>query len=160
MFKNKMIEILSKMKVFEGMAKEELKIISKHCEKVQFEQGDILIGINQEPPGFFILLKGELRVLLPERMEGRKERRASAINLNVLNEGDCFGEYSLIEKTRTSASVVAKKSGEVLKIPKAGFDQILADDGMAKIIYHNILHILIKRLRKKENELDLILLSS
>jgi CRP-like cAMP-binding protein len=78
----------------------------------------------------------------------------------VLNQGDCFGEYSLIEKTRTTASVVAKEPGEALKIPKTYFDQILDDSQMAKSIYRNMLHILIKRLRKKENELDLVLLAS
>ncbi|MCP4578159.1 MAG: cyclic nucleotide-binding domain-containing protein [Deltaproteobacteria bacterium] len=160
MFKSKMIEILSKTKVFEDMTLEELKTISKHCEKISFEKGDILIGINREPSGFFILVKGQLSVLLPERMEGRRERRASSINLNVLNEGDCFGEYSLLEKTRTTASVIAKKPGEALKIPKSYFNQILADNQMAKTIYRNMLHILIKRLRKKETELDLILLAS
>jgi CRP-like cAMP-binding protein len=160
MFKGKIVEILSTTKVFEGMTKEELKTISKNCEKISFESGDVLMDINQEPSGLYILVKGQLSVLLPERMEGRKERRASSIHLNVLNEGDCFGEYSLLEKTRTTASVVAKKPGEALKIPKIYFDQILADNQMAKNIYNNMLHILIKRLRKKENELDLVLLAS
>ncbi len=160
MFKSKIIKILSKAKVFEGLTEEELKTISKHCEKTSFETGDIVIDTNREPSGFFVLVKGQLRVLLPERMEGRRERRASSIHLNVLNEGDCFGEYSLLEKTRTTALVVAKEPGEALKIPKAHFDQILTDNQMAKTIYRNMLRILIKRLRKKESELDLVLLAS
>ena len=160
MFKSKAIEILSNTKVFQEMSKEDLKIISKHCKKICFERGDALIGIGEDPPGFFILIHGRLKVMLPRHMAGRKEQRASAINLNVLHQGDCFGEYSLIEKTRTTASVVAEESGEALKIPKPDFDQIMADDRMAKIIYRNILHVLIKRLRKKESELDLVLLAS
>lgn len=160
MFKSKFVEILSKTKVFQGMTKEELKTISKHCKKMGFEKGDVLIGTDQEPPGFFIVVHGRLKVMLPQHVAGRKEQRVSAINLNILHEGDCFGEYSLIEKTRTTASVVAEESGEVLKIPRIEFDQIMADDRMAKIIYQNILHILIKRLRKKESELDLVLLAS
>jgi len=160
MFKSKIVEILSKIKVFQGMTKEELKTISKHCKKIDFERGDVLIGADQNPPGFFILITGQLKVLLPQRMPGRKEQRASAINLNVLHPGDCFGEYSLIEKTRTTASVVAEEPGEVLKIAATDFEKIMADDRLAKIVYHNILHILIKRLRKKESELDLVLLAS
>ena len=160
MFKNKIVEILSNTKVFQEMSKDDLKIISKHCKKISFERGDVLIGIDEDPPGFFILFHGRLRVMLPRHMADRKEQRASAINLNVLHQGDCFGEYSLIEKTRTTASVVAEESGEALKIPKPDFDQIMANDRIAKIIYHNILHVLIKRLRKKESELDLVLLAS
>lgn len=160
MFKSKMIEILSKAEVFEGLTRDDLKTIAKHCQKISFEKGDILIAIDREPPGFFILISGQVRVVLPERMAGRKEKRASEISLNVLTEGDCFGEYSLIEKTRTSAAVAGKASGEVLKIPKENFDQIMDNDRMAKTIYRNMLHILIKRLRKKESELDLVLLAS
>jgi CRP-like cAMP-binding protein len=160
MFKSKIVEILSNTQVFQAMSRKELKIISKHCQKIGFKRGDVLIGIDENPPGFFILIHGRLRVMLPQQMTGRKGRRASAINLNVLHEGDCFGEYSLIEKTRTTASVVAEEPGEVLKIPAPDFEKIMADDRLAKIVYHNILHILIKRLRKKESELDLVLLAS
>ncbi len=160
MFKSKFVEILSKAEVFEGLTRDDLKTIAKQCQKIGFEKGDILIGIDREPPGFFIVISGKVRVVLPERMTGRRERRASEISLNVLTEGDCFGEYSLIEKTRTSAAVVGKESGEVLQIPKEDFDKIMKDDRMAKTIYRNMLHILIKRLRRKENELDLVLLAS
>ena len=160
MFKNRKIEVLSKAKVFEGFSREELKTISKHCLKIEFQRGDVLIEISQKPSGLFILTKGQLKVFLPERLDGRKERRASTVNLNVLKEGDCFGEYSLLENTQVSASVVGKEPGEVLKIPKSGFDEIMADDRIGKKIYRNFLHILIKRLRKKENELDLVLLAS
>ncbi len=160
MFKGKLIEILSNTRVFHGMMKEELKAISKHCQKVTFESGDVLIATDREPPGFFIVARGRLRVVLPKHVAGRREQRISAVNLNVLREGDCFGEYSLIENTRTSASVIADEAGEVLKISREDFDRILTNDRMAKIIYQNILHILIKRLRKKESELDLVLLAS
>ncbi len=116
-----------------------------------------MIEIGQRPSALYILIKGQLRILLPEQLEGRKEHRASEIKLNTLNEGDCFGEYSLIEKTTASASVIGVQSGEVLKIPENEFHQIMANDLIGKKIYYNLLHILIKRLRKKEEELDLVL---
>ena len=157
MFKSKIIDILSHVEVFEGLTKDDLKIISKGCQRINFEKGETLIEIGQKPFAFYILIKGQLRVLLPEQLEGRKEHRASEINLNTLNEGDCFGEYSLIEKTPASASVIGVQSGEVLKIPGDGFYQIMANDRIGKTVYYNVLHILIKRLRKKEKELDLVL---
>jgi len=157
MFKSKITDILSHVEVFDGLAKADLKIISKCCQRISFKKGETLIEIGQTPSAFYILIKGQLRVLLPERLEGRKEHRASAVNLNTLNEGDCFGEYSLIEKIPASASVIGVQSGEVLKIPENGFHQIMANDRIGKTVYCNLLHILIKRLRKKEEELDLVL---
>jgi len=157
MFKSKITDILSHVEVFDGLAKADLKIISKCCQRISFKKGETLIEIGQAPSVFYILIKGQLRVLLPKRLEGRKEHRASEVNLNTLNEGDCFGEYSLVEKTPASASVIGVQSGEVLKIPEDGFHQIMANDRIGKTVYCNLLHILIKRLRKKETELDLVL---
>jgi len=157
MFKSKIIDILSNVEVLDGLAKADLKIISKCCQRIRFKKGETLIEMGQTPSAFYILIKGQLRVLLPERLEGRKEHRASEVNLNTLNEGDCFGEYSLIEKTPASASVIGVQSGEVLKIPENSFHQIMANDHIGKKVYCNLLHILIKRLRKKEDELDLVL---
>jgi len=157
MFNSKITDILSNVKVFDGLGKADLKVISRYCQKISFKKGEALIEIGQVPSALYILIEGQLRVLLPERLEGRKEHRASEVNLNTLNEGDCFGEYSLIEKATASASVIGVQSGEVLKIPENEFHQIIADDRIGKKVYCNLIHILIKRLRKKEKELDLVL---
>ncbi len=159
MFQSKIIDILSSVEVFGGLEKPDLKTIAHYCQRKSFEKGEPLIEIGQIPSALYILVKGQLRVLLPKWLEGKKEHRASQVNLNILNEGDCFGEYSLIEKTRASASVIGVQSGEVLKIPENAFQQIMADDRIGKKVYYNLLHILIKRLRKKEEELDLVLVA-
>jgi len=159
MFKSKMADALSHVEVFRGLSQDELKMISKHCKRISFEKGDILIEIGQRLSDFYILLKGQLRVFLPKQIKGKKERRVSEINLNILNKGDCFGEYSLIEKRPASASVAGVQPGEVIKITDNGFDRIMADDRVAKTVYYNLLHVLIKRLRKKELELDMVLLA-
>ena len=96
MFKDKKtVEILSQVEVFEGLGKAELKEIARSCLRVPFREGEVLIHAGQAPSAFYILIKGELKVLLPERLEGRRERRASEVKLNILKEGECFGEYSL-----------------------------------------------------------------
>ena len=159
MFKNKMADALSRVEVFEGLTQDDLKIISKHCQRISFEKRDTLLEIGQRPSAFYVLLKGQLRVFLPKQIEGKKEHRVSEINLNILNKGDCFGEYSLIEKMPASASVVGVQPGEVLKITDSEFDRIMANDRVAKTVYYNLLHVLIKRLRKKEQELDMVLVA-
>ncbi len=68
---------------------------------------------------------------------------------------------SKIIKILSKAKVFEELTEEELKtISKAYFDQILTDNQTAKTIYRNMLRILIKRLRKKESELDLALLAS
>ena len=159
MFKNKMADTLSHLEAFEGLTQDDLKIISKHCQRISFGEGDTLFEIGQRPSAFYILLSGQLRVFLPKQIEGKKERRVSEVNLNILNKGDCFGEYSLIGKMPASASVVGVQPGEVLKITDNAFHRIMANDRVAKTVYYNLLHVLIKRLRKKEQELDIVLVA-
>lgn len=76
--------------------------------------------------------------------------------MNTLQPGDCFGEYSLVDAQPASASVVALDPSVLLTLSRTTFDQLAAThDKLAKMIYRNLLGILIRRLRQKDQELDL-----
>jgi CRP-like cAMP-binding protein len=107
MFQSKIADILSNVKVFAGLERADLKTIAHYCQRISFEKGEALKEVGQKSSALYILIKGQVRVILPEHLEGKKEHRASTVNLNTLNEGDCFGEYSLLEKTTASASVTS-----------------------------------------------------
>ena len=105
-------------------------------------------------------MSGKLKVFLPQEIEDGIEKRVSDVKLNVLKEGDCFGEYALIDKRPASASIVAISDGELVKIAEDDFNHVLAsNDRLAKIFFHNILRILIRRLRVREKEYDLLLIA-
>ena len=159
MFGTKMVEALSHAEVFAGLTGDDLKVISKACQRFSFSEGDTLIEMGKPSSAFHIIIKGQVKVVLPERMERGRERRVSEIILNILHEGDCFGEYSLIEKKPGSASVIGQQSGEVLKLDKTRFEDLMTNDRIGKVVYRNLLRILIRRLRKKEEELDLVLIA-
>lgn len=158
MSRDEILRILSKSQVFKGLTEHELELFSDHCKKVAFQEGETLMREGHLGSAVHIVIKGELNAVLPQQIEGRKEQRVSEVRLNVLKEGDCFGEYSIIGEMPASASIVATQTGELIKIPADGFKQILAkNDHIAKTLYYNILRTLIKRLRKREKEYDLIL---
>jgi CRP-like cAMP-binding protein len=120
-----------------------------------FDKAATLIEKGQAGSALYVILKGEfevdlpLGVYVPQQTAEQVDRRMSKVQLNTLNVGDCFGEYSLIDQQPTSASVIATQPGELLKITKPAFDAVLqTNDRIAKMIYHNILRILIQRLRK------------
>lgn len=159
MFKTKIIDILSNVEVFAGLPRDDLKVVSKACQRVRFKEGEPLIEMGKPATAFYVLTKGQVKVILPERIEGGNARRASTVTLNTLNEGDCFGEYSLIEKKPGSASVIGCQPGEALKLDKESFEDLMRDDRIGKTVYRNLLRILIRRLRKKEAELDLVLIA-
>jgi CRP/FNR family transcriptional regulator/CRP/FNR family cyclic AMP-dependent transcriptional regulator len=158
MFNNEIVRILLESEVFRGLTGDDLKIVSKHCQKVTLKEKDTLIQEGHPAGAFYIVVKGQLKVVLPQEIEGRREHRVSDVKLNVLKEGDCFGEYSIIDKMPASASVIATQAGELIKIAESDFNNILmTNDRVAKAVYYNILRMLIRRLRKREKEYDLIL---
>ncbi len=159
MFRSKIADMLSQVEVFADLTKDELKVIAKECHHISFTEGETLIEMGKPPTGFFVLTRGQVKVVLPEQVEGARDRRASKIVLNVLKEGDCFGEYSLIENSRGSASVIASQPGAGLKLEKEAFEALMNNDRIGKTVYRNLLRILIRRLRKKEAELDLVLIA-
>jgi len=159
MFKSKIADVLSHVEVFAGLTRDELKVIAKECQLFGFSKGDTLIEMGKPSAGFYVLIKGQVKVILPERLKEGKERRISEVILNILKEGDCFGEYSLIENRPGSASVIGFEAGEVLMLEKSRFQNLMTNDHLARIVFRNLLRILIRRLRKKEEELDLVLIA-
>lgn len=159
MFKTKVIDTLSNIEVFDGLTRDDLKIVAKDCQRVRFTEGEILIEVGKPSAGFYILTKGQVKVILPEQTKDGKEHRISEVVLNTLKKGDCFGEYSLIEKGPGSASVIGFQPGEALKLERDSFENLMSNDRIGRVLYENLLRILIRRLRNKEKELDLVLIA-
>jgi CRP-like cAMP-binding protein len=166
MFEDETFRALANAEIFKGLTRDEIKIFYDASQRVAFDKSSTLIEKDQAGSALYIILKGQfevdlpLGVYVPQQTGNQVERRMSKVQLNTLNEGDCFGEYSLIDQQPTSASVIATQPGELIKITKPAFDAILqADDRIAKTIYYNILRILIRRLRKLNTDYNLFLLN-
>ena len=158
MLEERIVNILAGVAVFQGLTRDDLKSLANKSRKLTFQERDILIQEGKEESALYILIKGKLKVFLPQEMKGKKEQRVTEVSLNFLKKGDCFGEYSLIDHKPVSASVIAAESGELIQIQGTDFHEIVdKDDRIARIVYENILRILVKRLRKKDQELDLML---
>ena len=158
MLGERIVDVLAGVAVFQGLTRDDLKLFANKSRKLSFKDRDILIQEGKAESALYILIKGKLKVFLPQEMKGKKEQRVTEVSLNFLKKGDCFGEYSLIDHKPVSASVIAAESGELIQIQGTDFHEIVdKDDRIARIVYENILRILVKRLRKKDQELDLML---
>ena len=64
--------------------------------------------------------------------------------------------WAAIDSKPASASVIAAEPTELLKITGKNFQMVAAhNDRLAKQIYCDLLRILVRRLRRKDQELDL-----
>jgi len=156
MSENDLLKILHASKLLEGLSNEDISMLSSHGKKLTIKGNDIIIEEGQTDHSLFIILKGQVEVVLPKQRGGQTMERVTRIKLSKLAQGDFFGEYSLIDKEPASASVVAIEPCEIFEISKPDFEKILTtSDRLAKIIYKNILKVVIKRIRDINRELDI-----
>ena len=155
MIENKTLQILSSFQLFKGLKEADLKAIHAKCQRIKFKETETLIKEGQTNSAIYIIIEGEAEVCLPEQSGDIKHRRPTKVKLAIENEGDFFGEYSLIDSKPASASVIATQAGELIKITKYNLDSILENnDRIAKTVYLNILKILVGRLRHINKEYD------
>ena len=69
-----------------------------------YKPGDEIITEGEMDNSFYIVASGEVAV------------RRSGRDLNVLGEGDCFGEMGFISKQKRTATIVAKTEVAAMKV--------------------------------------------
>ncbi len=145
-------------RVFAGASDDQIDLIIKHGTKRSFKAEELIVREGQENQNLFLVVQGDLEVRLGKPPAKTNSHRISMVKLNTLKPGDCFGEYSLIDRQMVSADVKAVSSGTLFKISGPEFNKMIAaSDGLAKLIYKNLLQVLVRRLRKKDRELDLVM---
>ncbi|NNF16371.1 MAG: cyclic nucleotide-binding domain-containing protein [Gammaproteobacteria bacterium] len=136
--------------VFRDLNASDLRPFLQSLQVLNFKPMDEVISRGKYSAALYLVTAGRFLVLRPESPAvDPTTTEAELIELDTFKKGDCFGEYSLIDKKPASASVVAAESSQALKIPLAAFDTVLMSDyRIAKTVYHNLLLLLTARLRK------------
>jgi CRP-like cAMP-binding protein len=144
--------------VFEHLTPGEMDLILPLCQLVEASPGQTILAEGKQGNGLYIVLDGEVEAFLPDEAGGGLKRRR-AIQLNVLGPGRCFGEYGLVDDSPSSASVRALVATRLCWLSRDDFRRLTEQhDRLAKVIYSNLLRFLIRRLRVKDQELDVMLL--
>ncbi len=105
----KVLEILNRVKFFNGFTFQEKKILAKFHQRFgSYGKGDFIIREGDYDEIFYILLFGEVTVSL-----GRPPRQ-----IVTLETGDFFGEISFLTRSPRTANVIANVNTAVLGINK------------------------------------------
>ena len=156
MFNNESLRILQESKIFGGLSDDYIEMISTHGRILNFNKNDIIIEEGHTGHPLYVIMEGRVEVFLPKKRKFHTKERPSRIKLNRLTQGDCIGEYSLIDYEPASASVVAIAPCKVFEISRADFGKIMtSSDNLAMNVYRNMLKVLIKRSRQSDRELDI-----
>jgi len=131
---------LRKSPLFQGLSDEELQKLMDMAEPVSLRAGDVLIKQGEPGDAAYVVIEGDFEV--------QKQTGQSLIKIDVRNPGDVVGEMALLSRAPRNATLIAKKDGEVLRIPQEAFEQLLLSSTTAAMA---VLHWVMSRLTQNES---------
>ena len=143
------IELLQSVSIFWDLNEGELghiadKMVSKH-----FENGNYIFLEDSEGEQCFFVLEGSVKVT-------RLSKDGREVILAMLNEGDFFGEMSLLDGESRSANVIALEKTKVLTLDRNDFIAVVNDYPQIAV---QLLKELARRLRKSDRQIASLSLS-
>jgi CRP-like cAMP-binding protein len=151
--------VLGASVAFEGLDPGDLDAVLARCRLLEVRSGETVLTEGERVEGLYVILGGRIEFFLPEQGAAGR-RRSTRVRLNVLGPGRCFGEYSLIDDDEGSASALALAPARLALLSREDFRRLTEQsDRLGKVIYRNLLRFLVARLRAKDRELDVFLLS-
>lgn len=104
---------------------EHIDELMQRFEPVKVQRGDVVIREGEEGDSYYVIESGRFQV---ERVIGGVK-----VVLAELKALDAFGEEALVSEAKRNATVVAITDGELLRLGKADFDQLLREPLLRRV---------------------------
>lgn len=141
-----MIENIS---IFAGLTPADLELIEQRMVRRSYPKNTIILSEGDSSDSLYLILSGKVKVFLND--ESGKE----AI-INYQEAGEYFGELSLIDESKRSASIMTVEKTNLAVITKQAFYQIMNDNPAIAI---HLLKDLVQRVRALTEEVKSLALS-
>tara|TARA_B100000212_G_C27346715_1_gene521660 strand:- start:609 stop:1292 length:684 start_codon:yes stop_codon:yes gene_type:complete len=145
----KKIKLLQSVELFWDLRDEELGYISEKMIARKYDPGNCIFLEESDGEQCFFVVKGSVKVT-------RLSKDGREVILAMLNEGDFFGEMSLLDGKSRSANVIALEKTEVLTLNRKDFLIVLQEYPKIAI---QLLKELASRLRKSDRQIASLSLS-
>lgn len=119
-------------------------LIKSNCRRVSFKKGSIVLTQDEDSFDLYVILSGRAAVSLMHE-NGRE------VVLDTLRDGDFFGELSLLDNRRRSATVSALTDLELLFLSRESFLKIIET---TPVIAIDLLSVMATRLRKANESIE------
>lgn len=134
--------------VFSGLSHSEADELARYCEKMVLSAEEKVFSQGDDSLGMYILFQGRLEIRV-EDLRGKEHL------VGTIDQGEVFGEMSVFDDMKRSASCYTLEDSIILYIPGLGFREMLST-GVPAI--HCLLQFILKRacsrLRKLDQRLD------
>jgi len=111
-------ELLAEVPFFQLLNDEERNFLAGELDVVSFRQGEMVFTYGDPGDSLYVIKTGEVEVFFKDDTGGR-------IVLETAREGDFFGELSLLDNGPRTASVVATRDVEALRVDRNDLDHLL-----------------------------------
>ena len=145
----KKIELLQTVSIFWDLKSKELGYIAEKMVARHYDNGNYIFLEDSDGEQCFFVLEGSVKVT-------RLSKDGREVILAMLNEGDFFGEMSLLDGESRSANVIALEKTEVLTLDRRDFLDVVNDYPQIAVM---LLKELAGRLRKRDRQLASLSLS-
>lgn len=132
------INFLRNVSIFEELPERDLEKIAKLGTRKVFSKGNVILMEDEIGSALFIIINGKVKV-------SRLDETGREVILSILGAGEVFGEMSLLDGMKRSATVSAIMDTEVLIIYRDDFLNLLNKHPQIAI---SLLKELTQRLRK------------
>ena len=103
--------------LFDGFSPEELVAVMRGLELVSFEAGDVVVAEGAAGDSMFILTTGRVKAYV-------KTPKGKSMKVQEFEEGDFFGEISVLTGKPRTATLTAAVDCECLELSRANLDEI------------------------------------
>jgi CRP-like cAMP-binding protein len=128
--------------IFRPFARGDRKLVMERFRARKVGKGEAIVREGQTSDGLYVVLEGAVDVL--------KRKYGQEVVVGELREGDLFGEMSCLRKAPASASVVVRRAGTLLRLPRKDFDELV-------VTYPQILELVSTLSEERAENLDAIL---
>jgi RimJ/RimL family protein N-acetyltransferase len=138
-------EATRRSEIFKGLSNGELSELARICTMLPYKKGETICREGEKGQQIFVLAEGRASVI--SSSNGKRK-------IGSINEGEIFGEMSIIEDLPRVADLVADVDSKLVVIDKAELENLMnRNSHLGKVVMQNIARGLSKKLRRSK-ELD------
>jgi CRP/FNR family cyclic AMP-dependent transcriptional regulator len=133
------LEALTTVPLFQGLSRRHLQRIRDIGTETEYMSGETIVKQGEDAESFFVIVAGEAKVTIGDR------------TVNSLMPGDHFGEISLLDGGKRTASVVTQTPVLALRFERSDFMRLMQKEPTMTLV---LLRSLARMLRGTQRSLE------
>ena len=138
------LHILNKISIFAGLSDKQLDTLFRLLAKVSYKTGETVFEQGQEPSHIYIVESGKIKLVMWEN--------DTPFELIVFEEGDCFGEASVIGIQPHKGTTIAMTDTDLIVLSRNTLLSVYeSDKELFSILILNIAREACRRLHESDD---------